>query len=104
MPPGPGTYPLPGAAFHEPTTWSLNARRPSIDDFVDGVPMGLAGHRTDVGHDAVEDDAIDVAVLGNAGKAPVPEEAVDALIERPIGVSLLGKVGVHELPSECIDI
>ena len=49
--------------------------------------------RADVGHDTVENDVVEVAVVGDAGEAPIVQETLEASIERPLHIHRAGVGG-----------
>jgi hypothetical protein len=72
-----------------------------VDRFLPGV---VDRGRADVGHDTVENHVVEVAVVGDAGEAPIVQETLEASIERPLHIHRAGVVRVQELPGKAIDI
>ena len=69
-----------------------------------GSPGRFAGLPTDVGHHAIDEDVVCVAVVGDTGETTVPEKTVEASIERPVRIQVGGIVRVQELKSEGVNI
>ena len=63
-----------------------------------------AARCADIGHDAINEDVADVAVVRVAAEAPTAKEAVEASFDRQIRILVAAVTRVHELPCECMNV